>query len=114
MEFEDIQNRLTARLPEQLENQKISDLLRKSIQPYKELMSYYRCAMMEVEVQLRTISMDWWASLEHKIRYKKGLPHSEYIERELNECAEMSAALDERMERLYIMASERMEDEVAE
>ena len=36
MEFEDIQNRLTARLPEQLENQKVSYLLRKSIQPYKE------------------------------------------------------------------------------
>ena len=30
--------------------------------------------MMRVEVQFRTISMDWWASLEHKIRYKKDLP----------------------------------------
>ena len=30
--------------------------------------------LMRVEVQFRTISMDWWASLEHKIRYKKNLP----------------------------------------
>ena len=32
--------------------------------------------LMRVEVQFRTISMDWWASLEHKIRYKKGLQES--------------------------------------
>ncbi len=67
--------------------------------------------MMKVEVQLRTISMDWWASLEHKIRYKKGLPNSEFIEEELVECAEMSAALDGRMERLYTMASELIGEE---
>ena len=39
--------------------------------------------LMKVEVQFRTISMDWWASLEHKIRYKKNLPEMEYVEREL-------------------------------
>ena len=48
---------------------------------------------MKVEVQFRTISMDWWASLEHKIRYKKNLPEMEYVERELYECAEISAQL---------------------
>ena len=61
-----------------------------------------------VEVQFRTISMDWWASLEHKIRYKKGLPNSELIESELYRCAEMGAALDARMERLQMEAEKLM------
>ena len=56
--------------------------------------------MMKVEVQFRTISMDWWASLEHKIRYKKNVSNPEEIERELKECAEISAGLDRRMEEL--------------
>ena len=55
---------------------------------------------MKVEVQLRTISMDWWASLEHKIRYKKDVLVTEFIERELRECAEAAAELDRRMENL--------------
>lgn len=56
--------------------------------------------LMKVEVQFRTISMDWWASLEHKIRYKKDVVVPEDIARELRECAEIAAALDKRMERL--------------
>lgn len=55
---------------------------------------------MKVEVQLRTISMDWWASLEHKIRYKKDVLVTEFIEKELRECAEAAAELDRRMENL--------------
>ena len=53
---------------------------------------------MKVEVQLRTIAMDWWASLEHKIRYKKNLPDMGAINEELKECAELSAQLDARMD----------------
>ena len=55
-----------------------------------------------VEIQLRTIAMDFWASLEHKLRYKKDLPEelSRQLEHELFECAETSAALDLRMERI--------------
>lgn len=55
---------------------------------------------MKVEVQLRTIAMDFWASLEHKLRYKKNIDKDEveFLERELIECAEISAALDKRME----------------
>ena len=52
---------------------------------------------MRVEVQLRTIAMDFWASLEHRIYYKKGQNNSE-LRRELKECAEISAALDIRMQ----------------
>ena len=56
--------------------------------------------LMRVEVQFRTISMDWWASLEHKIRYTKGLQESDHVDQELFECAKMSAELDSRMEKL--------------
>lgn len=55
---------------------------------------------MKVEVQLRTIAMDFWASLEHKIRYKKTL--SDDLQRELAEellyCANQSAELDLKMQ----------------
>lgn len=54
--------------------------------------------MMKVEVQFRTISMDWWASLEHKIRYKKDVEITPEIAQELFDCAEMSSELDRRME----------------
>lgn len=53
---------------------------------------------MKVEVQFRTISMDWWASLEHKIMYKKDVSIPEEIKNELKECAEAAAILDKKME----------------
>lgn len=55
---------------------------------------------MKVEVQLRTIAMDFWASLEHKLRYKKNIApeEAEIISKELLECSEISADLDKRME----------------
>ena len=56
--------------------------------------------IMKVEVQLRTIAMDFWASLEHKLRYKKDLPVSdaEALAGDLKACADISASLDYRME----------------
>lgn len=56
---------------------------------------------MKVEVQFRTISMDWWASLEHKIRYKKNVCITDEIVKELYECAQTAAELDERMEKIH-------------
>lgn len=55
---------------------------------------------MKVEVQLRTIAMDFWASLEHKLRYKKNIPdeEAEALAAELVECAGISASLDKRMQ----------------
>lgn len=67
--------------------------------------------LMRVEVQFRTISMDWWASLEHKIRYKKDLPEMENVNRELFECAEISARLDARMEKLQRLAADCVEEQ---
>ena len=57
---------------------------------------------MKVEVQLRTIAMDFWASLEHKVRYKKDIPEeeAERLAEELTECAEISAQLDNRMQNI--------------
>ncbi len=57
--------------------------------------------LMKVEVQFRTISMDWWASLEHKIRYKKNVTITDEINSELLLCAEIGAGLDKRMEEIH-------------
>ena len=56
---------------------------------------------MRVEVQFRTIAMDWWASLEHQIRYKKEVTVTKDDAKELRDCAELAALLDYRMEQLY-------------
>lgn len=54
--------------------------------------------MMKVEVQLRTIAMDFWASLEHQLRYKKNSYFTKEMAEELTECARISADLDLRMD----------------
>ena len=53
--------------------------------------------LVYVEVQFRTIAMDFWASLEHKIYYKFEGDAPDYISRDLRECAEMVSTLDEKM-----------------
>ena len=55
---------------------------------------------MKVEVQFRTIAMDFWASLEHKLKYKKNIENAEEISKELQRCAEASSLLDLRMQAL--------------
>lgn len=57
---------------------------------------------MKVEVQLRTIAMDFWASLEHKLRYKKNIPAqvADGLAKELKDCAEQSASLDRKMQEI--------------
>lgn len=60
----------------------------------------------KVEIQIRTIAMDFWASLEHKIRYKKNLQmYEEYseISDRLKQCADQSAALDNMMDETHKM-----------
>ena len=51
----------------------------------------------KVEIQIRTIAMDFWASLEHKIAYKFEGHAPEYIEAELKACADMVHMLDDKM-----------------
>ena len=52
---------------------------------------------VRVEVQIRTVAMDFWASLEHQVKYKKELKDTKEIERELKECADTIAATDVQM-----------------
>lgn len=56
--------------------------------------------LMKVEIQLRTIAMDSWASLEHQLRYKKDYEFDDSMKAELLRCAELSAELDARMDSL--------------
>ena len=51
----------------------------------------------KVEIQIRTVAMDFWASLEHKIRYKFEGNAPQHIKTELVECAKMVSDLDARM-----------------
>ncbi len=55
---------------------------------------------MKVEVQFRTIAMDFWASLEHKMHYKKGIEGSEDIVNRLRECAAVIAMTDLKMQEI--------------
>ena len=55
---------------------------------------------MKVEIQLRTIAMDFWASLEHQLRYKKDSEFTPEMAKELYQCANLSAELDRRMDAL--------------
>lgn len=55
---------------------------------------------MKVEVQLRTIAMDFWASLDHKLRYKQNLKNSEEIAMELKECADIITGVDLKMQNI--------------
>lgn len=55
---------------------------------------------MRVEVQLRTIAMDFWASLEHKMRYKKDIANADEIFDELRLCADIIAKTDNKMQNI--------------
>lgn len=52
---------------------------------------------VRVEVQIRTIAMDFWASLDHLLKYKKNIKNPERIALELKNCADVIASTDERM-----------------
>ena len=57
--------------------------------------------LVPVEVQIRTIAMDFWASLEHQLRYKSNHETTQQLRRRLQQCAEASAALDREMQDIY-------------
>ena len=67
--------------------------------------------IMKVEIQLRTIAMDFWASLEHRLKYKKEINCSQYLSEELRQCADTSAQLDLRMDKIRKMLEETGEQE---
>lgn len=53
-----------------------------------------------VEIQIRTIAMDFWASTEHQLRYKKDAAFTEEMHRQLKECADLMAEADQKMQKL--------------
>jgi putative GTP pyrophosphokinase len=55
---------------------------------------------MKVEVQFRTIAMDFWASLEHKMKYKKDIENAELITEDLKFSADLINQLDRRMQQI--------------
>ena len=65
----------------------------------------------KVEIQIRTVAMDFWASLEHKIYYKFEGHAPEYISQDLIECAKMVSELDEKMLSLNEAIQECLERE---
>lgn len=54
-----------------------------------------------VEIQIRTIAMDFWASLEHQLKYKPSAAITPEISEELRECAERIAQTDLQMQKIY-------------
>ena len=55
---------------------------------------------VRIELQLRTIAMDFWASLEHQLRYKSDVQMPAHISDDLKACADVIAATDEEMQRI--------------
>ena len=64
---------------------------------------------VKVEVQFRTIAMDFWASVDHKLRYKKDLPNEAEIVAKLRQCADVIAGLDCEMQEIRSMIEEDRE-----
>jgi len=71
---------------------------------------------IKVEIQIRTIAMDFWASLEHKIYYKFEGNAPEYISRDLRECSGIVSMLDAKMKSLNdaILKAKAEEEEVVD
>jgi len=55
---------------------------------------------IKVEVQFRTIAMDFWASLEHEMKYKKDIENADEIIKELKNCADIIASTDLKMQEI--------------
>lgn len=64
-----------------------------------------RTEQVKVEIQIRTIAMDFWASLEHELAYKMPGERTEEVFRELKSCADVIADTDQRMQKLYSLAA---------
>jgi putative GTP pyrophosphokinase len=60
-----------------------------------------RTEVVNVEVQIRTIAMDFWASLEHELTYKAASRKTEDVLKELRDCADIISGTENRMQNLY-------------
>lgn len=66
---------------------------------------------VKVEVQFRTIAMDFWASVDHRLRYKKNVENEEEIVEKLRECATIISGLDNEMQQIRNMIEQSSEQE---
>jgi len=71
-----------------------------------------RTERVTAEVQIRTIAMDFWASLEHELAYKLTDGGGQDVARELRACADIIAATDLRMQALH-EAPARLDDNLS-
>ena len=62
---------------------------------------------MPAEVQFRTIAMDFWASLEHKLKYKQDVENADLIAEELKACADTIGQVDSRMQAIRRMIEQK-------
>lgn len=69
---------------------------------------------MRAEVQFRTIAMDFWASLEHKLKYKQDIENAEQIALELKGCADTICQVDNRMQEIRRRIDQRRGEEEIE
>ena len=69
-----------------------------------------RVVETKVEIQIRTIAMDFWASLEHKLKYKKDIDNAQVISQDLCFCAELISQLDGRMQQIRERLEEKKDD----
>ena len=69
--------------------------------------------LVPVEIQIRTIAMDFWASLEHQLRYKTRTRVPERLRTQLSECADAIADLDQRMQDIYRQITGKADTEEA-
>lgn len=72
-----------------------------------------RKELVPVEIQIRTMAMDFWASLEHQLRYKSSGNIPSSIIQELKECAETIASTDLKMQRIYSSLENLEQEEVS-
>ncbi len=63
----------------------------------------YNKEMLTVELQLRTIAMDWWASMEHELNYKQDLANKDEISEQLKRVGDVISQTDYRMQELFYL-----------
>ncbi|MCD8155717.1 MAG: RelA/SpoT domain protein [Clostridiales bacterium] len=66
---------------------------------------------LSVEIQLRTIAIDFWAALEHQIKYKRYIEHEPLVREELKRCADEIASVDLSMQTIRDMIRENIGEE---
>ena len=69
-----------------------------------------RTEYVEAEIQIRTVAMDCWATLDHKLRYKLHKEIPESLENSMLDCADDMMIIDKKMQKLYDLVKEIKEE----